>query len=245
MARRNLFGSNNPMTKEEVYRRPGMIQDERRMTVRGTIDKSLMLFGILLLAAYFAYTSASPGIFTLVGSIGGLISVMVANFKPHTSPVTAPITAIFEGLLVGGVSAYYAMMSGGIIFQAVSLTFAVLFLMLMIYRSGLIKVTEKFKMVVGTAFMAIFVVYMINFALSFFGINMPYLHDSGPIGIGIGLFVIVIASLNLLVNFDSIEKGAEHGAPSYMEWFGGLGVMITLVWIYLEILRLVSILNRD
>jgi len=238
------------MVKEEVYRRqggggPGGFTDQNTMTVSGAIDKTIMLFGILLVGAVFAFQAepATARLLMIVGSIGGLITVMIANFKPATSPITAPITAGFEGLLVGGASLMYSYVQDGLVLKAVSLTFAVLFVMLMIYKSGLIKVTDKFRMIIGSAFMAIFVVYMVSFALSFFGINIPHLHTGSPIGIGIGLFVLVIAALNLLVNFDTIERGAEMQAPKYMEWFAGLGIIITLVWIYLELIRLFSYLN--
>ena len=252
MARRNIFNQNsNPLVKEEVYRRQGGggpqgFTDGGTMTVSGAIDKSLLLFGILLVGAVFAYQSPQIApLLAIVGSIGGLITVMIASFKPHTSPITAPLTAGLQGLLVGAVTLMYSAAYDGIILQAVSLTFAVLFVMLAIYKSGLIKVTEKFRMVVSSAFMAIFVVYLLNFVLSFMGINIPHLHTSSPIGIGIGIFVLVIASLNLLVNFDTIERGARYNAPKYMEWYSGLGIIITLVWIYLEIIRLLSYLNRD
>ncbi len=244
MSRRGLFKNNSPLVKEEVYRRPDLTRTERVMTVRGAVDKTILLFSILLVSAIFAWQTANPAL-AIVGSIGGLVAVVVNSFKLHLSPILAPVTAIFEGLLVGSISYLIAGAYGAIVFQAVTMTLAVLFIMLMIYKSGLIKVTDRFKIVIMTSMGGIFLVYMLSFVLSFFGISLPYLHSTGPIGIGISLFVIVIASLMLLVNFDFIEKGAEAEAPDYMEWYGAIGVIITLVWIYIEILRLLSIFSRD
>ena len=157
------------------------------------------------------------------------------------SPTLAPLYAALEGLFVGGISAMYAARFGGIVFQAIMLTIAVLFTMLFLYRSGIIKVTEKLRAGVYMATGAIFLVYILSFILSFFGIQIPFLHSTGPIGIGISLVIIGIAAFNLLLDFDNFEKGERYGAPAYMEWFLGMGLLITLVWLYIEILRLLAI----
>ena len=245
MSRKNLFRNNSPYVKEEVYRRRDLEQSERTMTVRGAVDKTILLFAILLVAATFAWQSGNP-MWAIIGSIGGLVTVIINGFKLHLSPVLAPVIAAFEGLLVGAASFLIGGAYGGIVFQAASITLAVLFVMLMIYKSGLIVVTDRFRTVILASMGGIFIVYLLSFVLSFFGISIPFLHSSGPIGIGISLFVVVIASMMLLVNFDFIERGEEMEAPEYMEWYGAIGVIITLVWIYIEILRLVAIFSgRD
>jgi len=152
---------------------------------------------------------------------------------------------VVEGFFGGAVSLLYASLMDGIIFHAVTLTLGVFFLMLFIYKTGLIKVTNKFRTGVIMATGAVFLVYMVAIVLRLFGINMPFLHDTGPIGIGISLVIIGIASLNLLLDFDFFEKGAQHRAPAYMEWFAAMGLIITLVWLYLEILRLLAIFNSS
>ncbi|MEM7009483.1 MAG: Bax inhibitor-1/YccA family protein, partial [Thermodesulfobacteriota bacterium] len=178
------------------------------------------------------------------GLIGGLIFAFITIFKKTWAPITAPIYAILEGLAIGGISAIFELQFSGIVFQAVSLTFGTLFAMLVTYRLGLIKVTEKFRMGVVAATGAIFVVYLLSFVLGFFSINVPFIHSGGTIGILFSLFVVVIAALNLVLDFDFIEKGAEHGAPKYMEWYGAFGLIITLVWLYIEFLRLLSKLRQ-
>ena len=179
------------------------------------------------------------------GAIGGLIVFFITMFKPQYSPITGPIYAALEGLFVGAVSAIYAVTQGGIILQAVSITICILLVMLIIYRSNIIPVTNKLRTGIVAATGAIFLLYMANFILSMFGINIPFLHSGGVIGIGISLFIIGIASMNLLLDFDSIDKGDQMGLPKYMEWYYGVGLLATLVWIYVEVLRLISILNRD
>jgi uncharacterized YccA/Bax inhibitor family protein len=178
------------------------------------------------------------------GAIGGLILVVIMSFKKHLSPPLAPIYALLEGLFVGAVTAMYAAgFGGGIIFQAVLLTISLLFMMLFVYKAGLIKVTQKFRTGIMMATGGIFLVYMINIGLSFFGINMPFLHDGGMIGIGISLFIIGIATLNLLLDFDSFERAAAMRAPKYFEWYCAMGLIVTLVWLYIEVLRLLAILS--
>jgi uncharacterized YccA/Bax inhibitor family protein len=173
--------------------------------------------------------------------------VIIAAFKRHLSPTLAPIYALLEGCFVGGITAIYgAAFGGGIVFQAVTLTFAVLFMMLFLYKTGIIKVTEKFRSGVMMATGAILLVYIINLVLSFFGMSVPFLHEGGMMGIGISLLIIGVAALNLLLDFDNFEKGEQFGAPKYMEWFCAMGLLITLVWLYIEILRLLAILSgRD
>lgn len=214
------------------------------MTMSGAVDKTLILFVILLATSVVGYSMPSS-LFLIAGSIGALIAVLVASFKPHTSAIAAPVYAGFEGLALGSISAMYASMMSGIVLQAVSLTLGTLITMLMIYKSGIVKVTEKFRTGIMMATGAIFFVYLISFVGSLFGWNMPYLHEGGVIGIGISLVIIVVASLNLILDFDNFTTAAEARAPKYMEWFCGLSLMVTLVWLYLEFLRLLAILNSE
>lgn len=254
MARKNMFSSSgNPFMKEDAYRNSanspldaGFIDTAERMTVRGAVNKSFILFGLMMLTAVASYAYANP-LFLWVGAIGGLIAVLVASFKPHLSATVAPIYALLEGLFVGTITAIYGgAFGGGIVFNAISLTLGILFAMLFIYKTGIIKVTDKLRMGVMMATMGIFLVYMLTWILSFFGISMPYLHQGGAIGIGISVVIIGIAAFNLLLDFDNFDKGEKFGAPSYMEWFSAMGLLITLVWLYVEILRLLSMLaSRD
>lgn len=252
--RKGFFRSHNPVMKEKLYQQTSqevldgdMVQSGavgERMTVSGAVNKSLLLGAIMVLTAAFAFTAPSP-LFMWGGAIGGLIVVLIASFKPQYSGTLAPIYAGLEGLFVGAISAIYASAFNGIVFQAVSLTMAVFFLMLFIYKSGLIKVTNKFRAGVMMATGAIFVVYLLSWVLSMFGISIPYLHEGGMVGIGISLVIVGVAALNLLLDFDNFEKGEQYGAPKYMEWFSAMGLLVTLVWLYIEILRLIAIFSSS
>ena len=214
------------------------------MTVQGAINKTFILSAIMLATAVWGFASPSP-LFMWGGAIAGFVVVIFASFKPHLSPTLAPIYAGLEGLFVGSISAIYASMFNGIIFQAVTLTMAVLFIMLFIYKTGIIKVTQKLRAGIVMATGAIVVVYLVSIVLSLFGITVPYLHQAGPIGIGISLVIIGVAAMNLLLDFDNFEKGEQYGVPSYMEWFSAMGLLITLVWLYIEILRLIAMFSSS
>ena len=248
MARRNLFASHNPVMSDKVLdssmaKTGGPIIYQGSMTVQGAINKTFLLFAILLATSLAGFVNPSP-LVVYGGAIGGLVLVIIASFRKEWSPFLAPMYAALEGLFVGGVTAMYAATYEGIVLNAIGLTFACLFLMLFLYKMEIIKVTQKFRSGVIMATGAIFVVYLLNFVLSFFGMNIPYLHEGGMIGIGISLFVIAIASLNLLLDFDFFEKGEQRGLPDYMEWFAGMGLIITLVWLYIEILWLLARLRE-
>jgi uncharacterized YccA/Bax inhibitor family protein len=163
---------------------------------------------------------------------------LITFFKPTLAPITTPIYAALEGLALGAISALVEMRFPGIVIQAVALTFGTLFCLLMAYRSGLIQATENFKLGVVAATGGIFMIYMVSWVLSFFGTSVPFIHESGIIGILFSLGVVVIAALNLVLDFDFIEQGAESGAPKYMEWYAAFGLLVTLVWLYIEILHL-------
>lgn len=218
--------------------------DERAMSVTGAINKTLLLTLLLLVTAAYGYANPSP-LVMWGGAIGGLALVLVASFKPTTAPWAAPAYALCEGLFVGAISAIYAYQYDGIVLQAVSLTVAVLLAMLFLYQSGLIKVTQRFRSGVIMATGGVLLVYLASFALSFFGIQVPFLHESSLMGIGISCVILAIASLNLLLDFDNFERGAEQGLPARFEWVFAMGLIVTVVWVYVELLRLLSLLNRD
>jgi uncharacterized YccA/Bax inhibitor family protein len=255
-----MIRSGNPALKESTFLDLGsgavVSRDGGAMTLNGTVNKTGILLLLSVLTAAFAWNQSivvgadgvatvAPGVvgYMLGGAIGGFILAMVTVFKKTWAPVTAPLYALVEGFFLGSISAMYEIRFDGIVFQAVLLTFGTLFALLMAYRSGLIKATENFKLGVVAATGGIALVYLATIVLGFFGINIPLIHESGIVGIGFSLFVIVIAALNLVLDFDFIENGVEQGAPKYMEWYGAFGLMVTLVWLYIEFLRLLSKLN--
>ena len=233
---------------ELVTRNPGEV-----MTLNGTVNKTgFMLLLLVATAAYTwsLYTPENPGAvmpWLLVGGIGGFIVALVTVFKKTWAPVTAPLYAALEGLFIGAVSAMFEAKFPGIVMQAVMLTMGVLAALLMAYKSGLIKATENFKLGVVAATGGIFLLYLVNMGMRLFGFEgFGFIHESGAMGIAFSVFVVIIAALNLVLDFDFIESGAEAGAPKYMEWYGAFGLVVTLVWLYLEILRLLAKLqSRD
>ncbi|MCF7223442.1 Bax inhibitor-1/YccA family protein [Marilutibacter chinensis] len=250
--------SGNPALKESTFldlasgtvvRNPG-----EAMTLNGTVNKTGVLLLLCVITAAFAwsqveFTADGPvgaGPYMWGGAIGGLVLALVTVFKKEWAPVTAPLYAIVEGFFLGAISAMYNHFYEGIVMQAVLLTFGTLFALLFAYRSGLIKATENFKLGIVAATGGIFLVYLASMVLGMFGIQIPLIHESGIVGIGFSLFVVVIAALNLVLDFDFIESGVEHGAPKYMEWYGAFGLLVTLVWLYIEFLRLLAKLqSRD
>ena len=222
-------------------------RDGQAMTLNGTVNKTGLLLLIMLASATYTWSRytgpESTGAIMpmlLVGGIGGFILAMVTIFKKTWAPYSAPLYALLEGFFLGGISAIFEVRFPGIVMQAVGLTFGTLAALLMAYRSGLIRATENFKLGVVAATGGIALLYLVNFAMSFFGHSIGFIHDSSWLGIGFSAFVVVIAAMNLVLDFDFIEQGVEQGAPKYMEWYGAFGLMVTLVWLYLEILRLLS-----
>ncbi|ARI75875.1 Bax inhibitor-1/YccA family protein [Halobacillus mangrovi] len=219
------------------------------MTLGGTVAKISLLFLFLLGTAAYTWYQYSLGadvtLMMVIGAIGGLIFALITAFIPKAAPITAPIYAALEGFFIGGISAFFEASYTGIVIQAASLTLAVMGVLLILYATRIIKVTKNFRSMVVSATLGIFVVYLINFILNiFFGMQVPYLHSSGPVGIGISLFIVAIAALNLVLDFDFIEEGAKRGAPKHMEWYGAFGLIVTLVWLYIEILRLLQKIRR-
>jgi uncharacterized YccA/Bax inhibitor family protein len=181
-----------------------------------------------------------------LGLIGGLVVALVTIFKQTWAPVTAPIYALLEGLVIGGISAFAESQFPGIVIQAVGLTFGTLLALLVAYKSRLIQVTDNFRLGVAAATGGILLVYLATFILGFFGVKIPLIHQSGWVGIGFSVFVVIIAALNLVLDFDFIEQGVASGAPRYMEWYAAFGLMVTLIWLYIEILNLLTkIYARD
>ncbi|MGB2627152.1 MAG: Bax inhibitor-1/YccA family protein [Candidatus Acidiferrum sp.] len=245
----DIFRSNNPVLKESAF--SGQLATGQSMTIQGTVNKTGLL--LLCVVVTSAYTwglgrSQSPEAaypWMLGGAIGGFVVALVTIFKKEWSPVTAPLYALLEGLFLGGISILFERSYPGIAVRAVALTFATLLVLLLAYKTGIIRATRGFKLGVLVATGAIAVVYMISMVASiFFHTQFSFLYSSSPLSIGISLFVVAIAALNLILDFDMIESAARMGAPRYMEWYGAFGLMVTLIWLYTEILRLLGKVQR-
>ncbi|MFC1808922.1 Bax inhibitor-1/YccA family protein [Candidatus Omnitrophota bacterium] len=231
----------NPTLRNNAFSQVAPLASGEVMTIQGTVNKTFILLLLVLFTASLTWRNpASMMPLIGIGAIGGLIVALVTIFKKEWAPVTAPIYALLEGLVLGGISALFEKQYPGIVIQAVGLTFGTLAALLMAYKSRIIQATENFKLGIFAATGGIFLLYMVSWIMSFFGTSIPFIHESGLLGIGFSLVVVVIAALNLVLDFDFIEKGAEQGAPKYLEWYGAFGLMVTLIWLYLEILRLLS-----
>lgn len=217
------------------------------MTVSGTINKSFVMLLLLVATAFgtwsLAFAGYNPMLLAIGGAIIGFILVLISTFKPQLSTYLAPAYALFEGLFIGGISAVFEARFPGIVINAVGATFVTFLVCLGLYRYKIVKVTEKFRSIVIAATIAIAVYYLITWLLSMFTNFIPVHYGNSWMSIGISVFVIIIASLNLFLDFDQIEKGAHERMPKYMEWYGAMGLMITLVWLYIEFLRLLSKLS--
>jgi uncharacterized YccA/Bax inhibitor family protein len=253
----NLTRSSNPALSEKVFHREYTAAQEETMTVNGTINKTALSLLLVIAAALFTWNkffhAATPeaGMSAVVpwlaiGGIGGFIAALVTIFRPKSAGISTPVYAVLEGLLLGGLSAVLEASYSGIVMRAVALTLAVFATMLFLYRSGIIKVTRKFMLGVFAATAGIALVYLVSFIAGMFGAEMSFLHGNSNLSIGFSLVVVAVAALNLVLDFSFIERTATRGAPKYMEWYGAFGLMVTLVWLYLEILRLLSKLaSRD
>ena len=232
--------SGNPALAAETFKNIKGSATEK-MTIGGTVNKTAM--SLLLLMASASYTWINPSLIIMIfGFIGGFVMALITIFKKTWAPYTVTGYALLEGLALGGISRIFETQYPGIASQAVFLTFGILAALLIAYKTGLIKPTENFKLGICAATGGIFIMYLISFVMSFFGSGMSILNpnNASMISIGFSLFVVVIASLNLVLDFDFIEEGAERGAPKYMEWYGAFGLLVTLIWLYLEILRLLA-----
>ncbi|HKI87500.1 MAG TPA: Bax inhibitor-1/YccA family protein [Draconibacterium sp.] len=250
----NLTKSSNPVFGNAAFNRVQTGAQSDVMTIEGTVNKTGLMFLILAFAAVFTwrkffgamdYSSPEAAMSAVApwmigGAIGGFITAIITVFRPQSSNITAPIYAVFEGLFLGGISAFFESRYPGLVMRAVALTFGVFLIMLFLFRSGKIRATGKFRMAIMAATGGIALIYFISFIASMFGASMDWLYGSGTIGIGFSLVVVGIAALNLILDFDFIQRGASAGAPKIMEWYGAFGLMVTLVWLYIEILRLLS-----
>lgn len=256
---KTAFRSSNPAFSAKSF--GGFVQtgaasramsgDATTMTVQGTVDRSAILLAIVVATAILPwrlfFESRDPEVllpWVAIGTIGGFVTAMVTIFKKRWAPATAPIYAAFEGLALGSVSSLFELRYPGIVIQAVALTFATMLALLIAYRTGAIRATEGFKAGVIAATGGIALVYLASWILGLFGVDVGFMHSSGPLGIGISLIVVIVAALNLVLDFDVIQTGARQGAPKYMEWYAAFGLLVTLVWLYLEMLRLLAKLNR-
>ena len=242
-----VYRSSNPALNPQYFQ--GGVSSER-MTLDGTINKTVTLLGLVSIAAMLSYSivSQTPGLgfmITIGGAIGGAILALAILFiRPNNPQILMSMYALLEGLFIGGFSYmienYYLGGTEGVVLQALVGTVAVFLTMLAIYKFGIIKPTEKFVLVVSALCGAIMIVYLFNFIMMFFGTGIPFLHSSGPIGIGISIVFITVAALMLIVDFGMIENGVRFGAPKNMEWYGAFGLVLTLVWLYIEMLKLIA-----
>lgn len=232
------------------------------MRVGGTVSATTILLAIMLVAGWFGWQSVELGpeipqpdgtvsqdfsfpAWLMVSWIAGFGLAILTIFKPKLARVTAPLYAAAQGLLVGAISAAYEVEFDGIVLQAIGLTVAVFAIMLVLFASGAIRVTNKLRMAVFVATGAVALVYLVSIVLSFFGSGIPMIHDAGPIGILFSVVVVGIASFNLLLDFDFVQRGIAAGAPRYLEWYSAFSLLLTLIWLYLEILRLLSKLRSN
>jgi len=240
-----MIRSGNPALSKKTFENLISTNNEV-MTIDGAVNKTAISMGILLIAAYYTYINAIMD-YVILGFVGGFVLAIITIIKKEWSPITVPIYAFLEGLALGGISKMYAdSFEPGIVPQAIILTLGILFALLFAYKSRIIQATENFKLGIFAATAGISIVYVISFFMSMFGgEGLPVMNpaNSSMLSIGFSLFVVVIASLNLVMDFDFIEEGAANGAPKYMEWYGAFGLLVTLIWLYLEILRLLAKLS--
>ncbi len=242
--------SGNPALNKNTFLDVGtgrVISGDGVMTLNGTVNKASFLLILVLVGAMFSWShysgpanAAALTPLMIGGAIGGLIVALITAFKKQWSPITAPLYALLEGVFIGAISVIFEARFPGIVLQAVGLTFGTMAALLIAYRSGLIQVTEKFKLGIVAATGGILLLYVANFVMGFFGHSMGFINGSSGIGIAFSAVVVVVAALNLVLDFDLIESGVHAGAPKYMEWYGAFALVVTLVWLYLELLRLLS-----
>ena len=247
----NITRTSNPTLGENAFTREPAATNGEAMTLKGAINKTIILFAILLLAAIVSWKFTMAGNFSssvliIGGAIGGAVVAMIIHFARKSAPITAPIYAVFEGLVLGAISSLFEVEYSGIVFQAIALTLLVFGLMLFMYKTGILKASNKFIKGVFVATAAIGIFYLVSFIASFFTSAISdYLFANPLIGVIISIIIVVVAALNLILDFNAIESAANYNSPKYMEWYSGFALMVTLVWLYIEILRLLSYLRRD
>lgn len=248
-----LIKTSNPALNGKIFQGQSTAFGQEAMTLDGTVNKTGILLLCCIATAAFAWhtfmqTRSLAAVSTLLwaGLIGGFIFALITIFKKEWAPITAPIYSLLEGLVLGSLSAVLELRFPGIAIQSVAMTFGVLFVMLLAYRSHIIPVTQKLRLGIVAATGAIAVFYVAEIILGFFGVHFGAINGSTPIGIAFSVVVVIVAAFNLILDFDFIESGVQASAPKYMEWYGAFGLMVTLVWLYLEILRLLSkVRGRD
>lgn len=247
-----MRSSNPALISNPFSSRFESVSDQNTMTIRGTVNKTLILLLLVFMPAAWVwqeftragYNPTAIQSWMVFGMIGGFILSLVTIFKKNWASISAPLYAVMQGLFLGGISGIFEKIYPGIVIQAVSLTVATLLAMLAAYQSGWIRPTEKFKWGIVAATGGIALVYFVSMILGFFSINLPLLHGSGMFSILFSLFVVGIAALNFILDFEFIQQGARYQIPKYMEWYGAFALMVTLIWLYVEILRLLAKLNE-
>ena len=244
-----MMRSGNPALRDNTFSVPSIAHGgSDTMTIQGTVNKSFIMLMLLLATAYWSWYNPQFASITMIGGfIGGFVLALVIMFKKTTAPYLAPIYALLEGLALGGLSLTFEVKFPGIVLQAVGLTFAVFAALLFAYKSKLIHASENFKLGVAAATGGIAIFYLVGFVLSLFGVHavssIHSVQNSSMLSIGISLVVVVVAALNLVMDFDFIENGERQKAPKFMEWYGAFGLIVTLIWLYLEMLRLLAKIN--
>ncbi|MBO7134281.1 MAG: Bax inhibitor-1/YccA family protein [Bacteroidales bacterium] len=247
----NITRTSNPTLREKAFTSEPAATDGKTMTLKGTINKTIVLFAILLVAGIVSWKMTMSGMIAssailMMAAIGGFVLALVTSFVKKASPITAPIYAAFEGIVLGSISSMFEIAYSGIVFQAISLTVLVFGLMLFMYKTGILKASNKFVKGVVVATAAIGIFYLVSFIVGLFSSAISdYLMANPLIGIIVSLIIVVVAALNLILDFSTIEDSVNSGAPKYMEWYAGFGLMVTLVWLYIEILRLLSYFRRN
>lgn len=240
----------NPTLSEKTFTELEHVSRGEAMTVQGAVNKTAVLLVITAAAATYTWQlfakgqTAAPNAWIVGGAIAGFIIAIITTFKKQWAPITSPLYAVAEGLFIGGISYIYEQQFHGIVGQAVMLTFGTLAALLAAYTTGIIRATSAFRRGVIAATGGVALVYLASLVLGLFGIQIPGIFGNGLIGIGFSAVVVTIAAMNLVLDFDLVEQGAQQSAPKYMEWYAGFSLLVTLVWLYLEILRLLSKLNR-
>ena len=242
------YRTSNPALNSNTFKnvvKKDSLHLDNTMTIRGTVDKTALALCLLVISGYYSFSQANSTLM-MTGMGMGLLLLLTTIFKKSWSPYTVPLYSISQGFVVGGISYFYNSQYEGIVLQSVLLTILVLFSMLFAYRSKIIKPTENFKLAVFSAIMAILLLYVIGFFMGLFGTGLSILdpRNSSLASIGFSVFVVVIGAFCLVIDFDFIEEGAEKGAPKYMEWYGAFGLLVTLIWLYVEILRLIAKLRN-
>ena len=248
----NFDKTSNPTLGEGIINRFSFAATDRAMTVQGSINKTALLLALVVAGAAFTWskvmTSIESGVevgingWMIAGSVAGFIIALIISFRQNLAPFLSPVYAICEGLFIGAMSAYFEVMFPGLVLRAVLLTFSVMFALLFLYKMRIVRATERFRTILITATAGIAIAYLITFIISLFGVNMSFMYGGGSLGLIVSIVVVAIAALNLVLDFDFIENGAESNLPAYFEWYGAFGLMVTLVWLYIEILRLLAII---